>query len=212
MTRTDYLPGLELVKLVALVAMLIDHADLILAGRSMQWTYEVGRFALPAFFGAYAIGLARSIDPGRSVVQLIAPAVLAQVAWQYSGARPELVLNVLFVAAFLAATVAVMRQSRLVGISLALTGFAVWPAFEGGWFTLALFWSGYLAASTSRPMLAALGAAPVLAVTPGVAGLAGLAAPHLARYLPGLPRGLVPFAWVYAAHLAALGALAVALR
>jgi|GEM_PF-6224649 len=210
MTRTDYLPGLELVKLVALACMLVDHADLVMGGRSFAWTYELGRFALPAFLGAFAVGLARSAEPARSVAALLVPAVLAQFAWSVTGSREGGELNVLFVAAYLAATVAVLRSSLVLGCSLAFVGLAVWPLFEGGWFSLVLFWSAYAAASTKRPLLAAVGLAPVLAVTPGLPAVLGLAAPHLAAFLPGFARGLVPWAWVYAAHLAALACLKAA--
>lgn len=209
MSTRSHIPGLELVKVLALVCMLVDHVDLILFDRAHQWAYELGRFALPAFFGAYAVGLARSADPARSALGLVVPGVIAQVAWQLAGQEVYATgqLNVLLSAAFLAVVVATLRESRAIGAGLVLLSFACFPVFEGGYITLAVFYAGYLAASTSRKAVVLLAAAPVMAATPGLAGLLGLAAPHLSEHLPGVRARVLPFAWVYVAHLAALVAL-----
>lgn len=204
-----HLGGLELVKWLALAAMLVDHVDMILLHRSQPWMYEVGRFALPAFAVCFGIGLARSRDPMAVGLRLIAPAMLAQVAWFYAG-RPDPV-NILVTFFGCAMTLGIALVNRPIGIGTAVALVALSTDLEGGVLTMLMVFAGWLSQRVGSQWPHAIAAAPWLFffVSPGA--VAGLLAPHVAARLEvALPRVPGLLAWAYPAHIAGLAAIAAA--
>lgn len=201
------LGGLEAVKWLALAAMLVDHVDLIVLGRSQPWMYEVGRFALPAFAVAFGIGLARSRDAMAVGLRLIAPALVAQIAWEFAG-RPDPV-NILVTFFACAMALGTVRLHRPLGIATAVATVLVSTDLEGGVLTMLMVAAGWLAGRCRSDWPHALAAAPWLFFFASPGAVLGLAAPHIAaRVEVTLPRHPGLLAWVYPAHIAFLAAIA----
>lgn len=62
--------SVEALKWLAFAAMLLDHANIILYGRTVGWMYEAGRLAMPIFAVVFGYNLSRSRDPGRVLGRL----------------------------------------------------------------------------------------------------------------------------------------------
>lgn len=192
---------LELVKWLAFGAMVVDHIDLAVFGRSVPWMHLVGGFAFPAFALCLGFGLACTRDPLAVGSRLVLPAVLAQVAWFF--VEPDHPPNVLAMFALCA-----------FGLASPLAATAVvpvaWWLGEGGIFLPLLVAGGYLSAREGWAVPAVVSCAlwAVLAGSPGalVALVVFLFAPSVR-----LPRVRGLLAWGYAGHLALLAALKAAL-
>jgi len=201
---------LELVKWCAFSAMLLDHVDLWLFGRQLGLNV-VGAFAFPAFGICFGLGLARAGDPLRVAQRLVAPAVVAQVAWMVQ--YPEHPANVLLVFG-LCALAALDWQPRwvrwsswgVVIVVAALVG-------EGGAFGPLFVLAGF-AAGRQRwwpPLVAVAGLWMALQASIGAALAFGVIATIPAR-LGAIRRVRGLLSWGYALHLVALAALALILR
>lgn len=199
-----YPPAFELVKWLAFVAMLIDHADLVLFDRSAQWTYEVGRFAYPTFVGLFAYGAALSRDPLRVATRTGVAACAAQVAWWLID--PWYGVNVLGVMASLAFFAHVARPGwvPLMG-GLATVMLLAVPWLEGGFYGVPLGLGVILAVRFASWWPAAVGALPYVVAPVGwgvaVAGAAVAVATTLHIAVPRVGGALL---WAYPAHLALL--------
>lgn len=206
-----YPAGLELVKWLAFAAMVVDHIDLVLLERSAPWMYQVGRFAFPAFALAFGIGLAHSRDLLSVASRLLWPGVVAQVAWAFiDPTHPANVLIGFFCCALGLLAWQTWRPAGLAALALLLLTSS---GLEGGKGMLLLVGGGYLGVCIShantlgRVAVHAAAAAPWLLLFPSPGLLAGLGAPHAARWLPTLPRWSKTLPWAYAGHLWALFAL-----
>lgn len=207
-----YPPSFELVKWLAFVAMLIDHADLVLFGRSAQWTYEVGRFAYPTFVGLFAYGAALSRDPRRVAIRTGLAACVAQVAWWLID--PWYGVNVLGVMALLAAFAYVARPggALLMGGIATLMLVAV-PWLEGGFYGVPLGIGVILAVRFSSWWPALVGAVPYVVAPVGWGVLvAAIAIACATRVQVQLPRAGAALLWAYPAHLGLLAGCAALLR
>lgn len=204
--------GLELAKWLAFGAMLLDHVDLALFGRSQPWMHAIGRFALPCFAVAFGLGLARASDPLRVGARLVMPALLAQAAWAFlPSAMDPRPVNVLAGFACLAWVEGMRRLWPAAGAA-AFAGL-LWMSsgIEGSYVLLLIVGATVLAERARTVELHAVGALAVAVAVPSPGAFVGLAAPHLARRLEiDLPRSAGLLAWAYAAHLAVLAALAAA--
>lgn len=209
---SEFPAALELVKWAAFVAMLIDHADLILFDRSVPWMREVGRFAMPAFALAFGYGLAHSREPFSVASRLLIPGLIAALIWGLAsslGGYPVQPFNVLLMFALCALAA---ESHRTFGLwSLPVFVFLGWasPHVEGEVLALLLVAGAYDHARTGRFL--ALGGAAVLwcgfhpyagSVIALASFLAALAATMRVRRWPGA------LAWAYPLHLAALVGIA----
>lgn len=198
--------GLELVKWAAFAAMLADHVDLILLGRSVPELHAIGRFALPAFAVAFGIGLARTSDLLHVACRLVAPAFLAAFAW--AAVHPLPYVNVLVTFFLGAMIVAAFQYHAAAGLLIGLLTWLAGPDLEGGSPAVFLVVGAWAAVTWRSPWPALATAAPWLAfaLSPGV--VLGLLAPWAARYASiRLPRHPGLLLWAYPAHIAALGAV-----
>jgi hypothetical protein len=78
---------LDLIKLVAATAMVVDHTNKSLFDKKLAYGWYVGRAALPLFMLAIAIHIARGIRPYPYIERLIVLAVASQVF--YTAAIPS---------------------------------------------------------------------------------------------------------------------------
>lgn len=205
----DRFAAFEAVKWLALLAMVVDHINLIVLDGSQPWMHAVGRFAAPAFGVCFGIGLAHSRDPAAAAYRLMAPAAVAGIAWWLAG-HPEQVGNILFTFALCALAAACATISHAAGVLGLATAMAVvhFVQLEAGYAFVILVAAAYLAERTGAKWLHVVAAGPFVAAiaTPGL--VAGLLAPHLARRLPwNVPRHPGVLAWAYPAHIAALAGL-----
>lgn len=178
---SEHYGALELVKWLAVVAMLVDHVDLILLDRSVPWMHEVGRFAMPAFATAFGLGIGRSRDPLRIAVRLVPWALAAQIGWfaatfvmaDRGASLPA--LNVLGVFSIAALVVGCVKAREWLPLPIAvcailLMAVAVADGSEGGASVFLVVFAAALIGST------------------GTTSLAGLFV---------LPLGFLAFGWVY---------------
>lgn len=197
---------LELVKALALVAMLADHIDLALFDRSLPALHALGQFAFPAFCLSFGIGIAASSDPLRSMDRLVLPAIAAQFAWFVI--RPAHPGNVLFVFALCAVAAALAARSRAAGAA-ALAGVVVLGAgvLEGGPYGPLLAACGYAAGRAGVGWPALAGGLAWALLAPSVGALVAAVAVPLAAGVGPILRKVPALPWVYAGHLAALAAV-----
>ncbi len=85
---------LDLIKLVAAAAMVVDHTNKSLFAGKLEYGWYIGRAALPLFMLAFAIHIARGIRPYPYIERLILLAVASQVF--YSAAIPGSEPNAVF--------------------------------------------------------------------------------------------------------------------
>lgn len=207
---TRYPAGFEWVKWIAFAAMVCDHVDLLVFGRSLPVLYGIGRVALPVFLFTFAYGAALSSDPLRLALRVGLVGLVAQGVWALVH-TPLHYANVLLVMAGLAvvAWLPALWLRVLFGGVLAVCG----PFLEGGTYAVGLAVGVALGARRVGPYgcaLAALGWA-VIAWAPGALVAAALLG--LACVLDG-PVGRRSgrwLLWAYPAHLVALAGLSVAL-
>lgn len=201
----------EALKWLALLAMVADHVDLLLFGRSVPWLHDVGRAALPLFALVFGYNVARwGVDPLRVGLRIVPVALLSSAVWYATGAAVPL-LNVLWAFALFAFAVNDWQAGRrwwAVSV-LVLAGLVS----EGGWFTfgisLAGFWI-YRRPADVRGYLGAVAAVAALEIVNGSAW-AMLAVPLVLAvrwWRPQLPHLRGVFLWIYPAHVALLGAWA----
>jgi hypothetical protein len=117
---------IELLKWVALLAMLAEHWMRYVAGELPPWAFAVGRLAFPLFVFALAIGLRGQPLPKLAAVmlRLFLWGVVAQAMLQLVDA-PKLQLNVLFTFALGVAAAYALgsgRSSLAVAIALCAVG------------------------------------------------------------------------------------------
>lgn len=123
---------LDMVKIMAAVLMLVDHAHDLLLGNAYPWLYLAGRGAFPLFCWAVAAALLRAKGDGavfRQAALLLGFAFASEIASQW--ARPHYdVVNVLFTLALAAALApAVLRlpawgRMFVYAAAFLLTGFS----------------------------------------------------------------------------------------
>lgn len=198
---------LEPLKWLAVLAMVCDHLAITVV-HGQPWLREIGAFAFPVFFLAFGVGLAATSDPLAVARRLLAPSLVAQVAWQVID--PGHSINVLAVCASAALSLAVWRQfagNPKRWLALVLPLLLVVLRCEGGFMAYALLLGGFLAARGSMwPMSLAAGA--WLAALPSVGFVVGVASvvlmPRSSLVVPRV-RGLL--SWVYAGHLVLLASL-----
>lgn len=196
---------LELVKWLAVLAMVCDHSALVLFPSEL-WLRQIGNFAFPAFALSFGIGLAASSDPLRVFYRLLLPATVAQACWLLLGVGPQ-GPNILFMfaACALAAALGSARAPlSLQALSVPIVLLMLYLRVEGSVMGFALVLGAFVAARHSYWWMFPASALwvvlmPSLGAVLGV--LAVLFAPRLSRPLPHKPGAL---AWVYVLHLAIL--------
>jgi len=206
--RSD-LARLEAVKWIAFAAMVLDHVDLALFGRGVPWMHQVGAFAFPVFCVTFGMGVAVSRSGVQVGLRLLAPALVAQVAWAII--RPDHPASIL--AVFVVFAVLSHGPQSLALRIAGVVALALWSALlgEGGAATVILAAGGFAAMRLGRwwPMYAA--GALWIALAPSLGALLAFAAvrfwPASWRRVPRVP-GLL--AWGYAGHLTLLAACLVA--
>lgn len=199
-----YPRGLELLKWAALLAMLVDHVDLAVFNREQEWMYQIGRFAFPVFAISFGIGLAFTRDPVSVANRLFWPAMVAQCAWAIvDPAHPANVLVLFFCASVVLAAYRWNPVCGLLGVGFLL---ATAPGLEGGKGGLLLMGAGFIGVSWRPAVVHAVAAFPWLFLFPSPGLALGLIGPHVARWLPVIPRWPGFFAWAYAGHLVILAA------
>lgn len=198
-------PGLETAKWLALVLMLLDHANLLLLNSSQPWMHSLGRMALPLFCFCFGAGLARGFHPQKTVFKLIAFGAAAQIAWIVCGQGNAPPLNIMLLMG--ATAWLISRPRSLVAWCLAAgIGFFA----EGTYIAM-----GLIAASFHIEKSASKWAAGAMFLSAAlIAGLNGqaIAAAVLPIYLAARYANLGPawrspkfFYYFYPSHIAFLG-------
>lgn len=219
---------LTLLKIIAVVAMIIDHYNKFLNAGQNQIMFGIGRIALPIFLFVLAYNLA-NIKPEKMPTifkRLVVFGCMAMLPYNAMGGGilwgwwP---LNVLYLLAGLVAVayllkvpVASLWQAHLCKLGAVLAWFAFGLTAEFWWFGLNLgiflFWLFSLGENDPKwkKWLVGAGAAACLVSLGFVNGnqwaLASIPVIALVLSLPvgQLPRGKWFFYWFYPAHLAAL--------
>ncbi|EPF4824238.1 type-F conjugative transfer system pilin acetylase TraX [Escherichia albertii] len=192
----------DIIKTVALVLMVLDHANRILH-LDQSWMFLVGRGAFPLFALVWGLNLSRHAHIRQSAInRLWGWAVFSQF-WYYFAGFPWYEGNILFAFAVAAQvlTWCEMRSWwRSAGTMLLL---AVWLPFSGTSYGIA----GLLMLAVIPALnLASSDAAAVagLVMTVVTVGLVSCSGKSLPRFWPG-----DFFPTFYACHLAVLGVLAL---
>jgi hypothetical protein len=202
-------PGrLEVVKWLAVAAMVADHVNLLLLGGAVELLDVIGDAAFPAFCLAFGIGLASSSNPQRAGLRLLVPGFLAQFVWQHVDPGHGVNVLLVFAACSMAAELA-RTSSMLAGVHVgALCAAALLVPTEGGPFGVLLVAAGFLAARYAAPPVAAVAGVAWCVLAPTFGTLAGVvAALAWPAGWPRAPRVAGLLAWIYAGHLVALAAL-----
>jgi hypothetical protein len=203
--------SLEMLKLLALGLMTLDHINTYLWQSQVPWAYNVGRMAMPIFGVVFALNLARpeALEPTvylRLARRLFGFGVLASVPYMaFNGPRP---LNILFT--FLVASLVCFSLQRggpwmAAGLALFIVGGAL---VEYGWPGIAFVvaaWSCFRAPGAWRMVILALVWASLYVINRNQWAL--LAAPICFACMQldvNLPRWRWLFYVYYPAHLAAL--------
>lgn len=219
MTRT----GLDALKIIALLAMIWDHAAKTFFAPDTDTL--VGRLAFPLFFFAFAWTLPHVIDrPGVLTRRWIVPGVFAQAPFAFlfatHGQPWWTMANMVLVFIALTWLAWAIHRQRIISATLAVPAItaAGWGASYGfvGPLATSLSIGAHAASGAGRAGLAGLaaamfvwhatetsGLAAALVVALGVPLLIGLAA-----HIPERGRLMTPgfLAWAYAAHLVVLAA------
>lgn len=124
--------SMDVLKCVALVAMLIDHMNDILLSPSSPLLYAVGRMAMPLFALIFAFNMAKQPDRARELAKRQWKwAIITQpfFAFAFYGHLPWYALNILFVFALCSQLVAwVYPRTQFCWIkSILLIAIFVWP-------------------------------------------------------------------------------------
>ncbi|EKR5278561.1 TPA: type-F conjugative transfer system pilin acetylase TraX [Escherichia coli] len=197
----------DIIKTVALVLMVLDHANRILH-LDQTWMFLAGRGAFPLFALVWGLNLSRHAHIRQSAInRLWGWAVFSQF-WYYVAGFPWYEGNILFafaVAAQVLTWCETPSRWRFAGTMLLL---AVWLPFSGTSYGIA----GLLMLAVSHRLYRAedrmerlVVVACLLAVIPALTvGLVSCAGKSLPRFWPGHF-----FPIFYACHLAVLGILAL---
>lgn len=206
---------LEALKWVALVAMVADHVNTVLLGRSVGWLYDVGRIAMPLFCLVLGENIARAgadLDALRRRLLAVGVVCIPLTAWTINGGN-VLPLNVMLTFAL---AVAVWRDQ--------VAGGLVWTALA---VPLALFvdyqWSGVALVVAAAWWARAGGTAAALAVGAALLAICLYNGNGWALVGAGLffasygqrwqvPRVRWLFWWFYPVHLAVLAGLEEVLK
>lgn len=111
---------LDALKLLALVAMTVDHVNVVVFMRSQEPLMLIGRIAFPTFVFAAAFGALRTRAPRRYLMRLCACALLSQPVFYWSVGIDWWYLNTVFTLLSGVAAVLLWRYGRLWLAPLAL--------------------------------------------------------------------------------------------
>lgn len=215
--------AIEAIKWVALISMTVDHANLAVLGRWLEWGNLVGRFAFPLFAFLVGWNLARADAAGldRAMRRFAMAALVSQPAFVLLTGQAWWQGNVMFT--FLAAA-GVIRLARCAPSPTRNTGLAIafllaGPFVDYQWAGIALVLASHaFAKRRSSGALAVLvavlgGMAALLSGVIGPTAWAALGATPIVwlattRAAPPLPRLRWFFYFYYPAHMAVIAWLA----
>ena len=192
--------NLELVKWLAFACKLVDHTRLILMPDT-HWMYMVGRFAAPAFWMTFGIGIAQSEKPLMVAIRLVIPAALASLAWHYID--PTHKPNLLIAFALFAMAVQVLKMHKLLGYACFLMLIMVCDNWlEGQWLMPVVILCSYIASSRQNIYWLMFGGLLWATMTHDAGAYIAVAATALLPEFKILvPRIKGLFAWAYPTHL-----------
>lgn len=217
---------IDRLKVLACLAMLIDHVNSALLGGAYLWPALVGRAALPVFVVAFAENLTLSPDRlQRSASRLWVASLLAQPAFVLAFDGPWWGANILVLFAVVAqalrwgldggttqrvsaglllalGSLALSTTYGAAGVAFALSSVVLLHPYRFGHSraAVAVWWVSLLALNPAHPLFAVAGAVGLVVLLwmsgKGQSGWAG-------RFVP--PRAFLTF---YVGHLAVLAAVA----
>ena len=205
--------SVELLKWIALVAMVVDHVNAVFFDRSLDWATPVGRIAFPLFALVVAYNLARPGMDWRGFVRrcvIFGLLALPVHAYLFSIAASWWPLNILwlFLVAF-AVTWAMDREQPELALGIFLVGGALVEYWWPGVGLVVSLWCWFTAGQ--RPaLLVPVGLSVAgLCVTNGNAW-ALLVVPLVllvSQWAPTVPRSGRFFWWFYPLHLAVIAGM-----
>ena len=216
---------IDRLKVLACVAMLIDHVNSAVLGGAHLWAIVVGRAALPVFVVVFALNLSLQSDRlQRSASRLWIAALIAQAPFVLALGGPCWGANILFLFAVVAqalhwglhgsaagkvaagvllavGSLALSTTYGAAGVVFALSSVALLHPykFESSRAAVAVWWLSLFALNPAHWIFAAAGAVGLVALV-RMSGRAG--GGWAGRFVP--PRAFLAF---YVGHLAALAAV-----
>ncbi|EMO9521266.1 TraX family protein [Pseudomonas aeruginosa] len=179
--RAATLPGIELVKWVALLLMVGDHTNAYLAKYSIPYLYELGRIAFPLFALIFAFNLARPgvIESGaiaRAAMRLAVIGVVSLLPIYCIEGRPGgiMPINIMFTLLLGLICIWGALEQKAAPLFLAIVGLVLFGGF------VEYFWPGCLLVPLAFWWFRTRSVSAGIAVSVGVASLVWINGNHWA--------------------------------